>query len=274
MTIEKERIESIKRDVDLMALIESRSISLKKNGKSYKGLCPFHDDANPSLSVNPETNLWNCFGCNKGGDVIRFVELFDKIDFPQAVNQLSVFSGQQSAKSKTTGNGRQTTGFSVQERKLLSKVVSYYQHTNRQDSRGINYLKIERGIRDNQSIKDFGVGYVNGSLLETLPYDEDIIKALKRIGILNSKGHERFYNCVIFPLYDNRGAIANLYGRNIDDGDKVAHLFLPGPRTGLVNRQAVNRSQSIILTESIIDSLTLYDQGFKNVIPTYGVNGL
>jgi DNA primase len=65
----------------------------------------------------------------------------------------------------------------------------------------------------------------------------------------------------------------NLYGRNINDEAGVTHLYLPGPRTGLVNRQAVKRSQTIILTESIIDALTLYDAGFKNVIPIYGVNG-
>ncbi len=155
--IEKEKIEAIKKDVDLIALIESKGIPLKKNGKGYKGLCPFHDDTDPSLSVNPSTNLWNCFGCNKGGDAIRFIELFDKIDF---------------------------------------------------------------------------------------------------------------------PLYDTNGIIVNLYGRNIDDENEVSHLYLPGVRTGLLNRYAVKRSQSIILTESIIDALTLYDQGFKNVIPAYGVNGL
>ncbi|MDY7038279.1 MAG: toprim domain-containing protein, partial [Thermodesulfobacteriota bacterium] len=73
---------------------------------------------------------------------------------------------------------------------------------------------------------------------------------------------------------DNRGSIVNLYGRSIADENNVTHLYLPGPRTGIVNRQAVKRSQTIILTESIIDALTLYDQGFKNVIPVYGVNGL
>ncbi len=86
--IEKEEIERIKKDVDLVALIESKGIQLKKNGKGYKGLCPFHDDSDPSLSVNPTTNLWNCFGCNKGGDAIRFIELFDKVDFKEAVRQL------------------------------------------------------------------------------------------------------------------------------------------------------------------------------------------
>jgi DNA primase len=270
--VEKEEIEAIKRDTDLVALIESKGIPLKKNGKGYKGLCPFHEDKTPSLSVNPETKLWNCFGCDKGGDVIRFVELFDKIDFPQAVSQLSVIREQFSIKKKPSIE--HPAPCSVKELKLLSKVLSYYQHSFNEDQRGLRYLKDERGITNHQTFKDFGVGYANGNLLETLPDDEEIIKALKRIGVLNSKGHEIFYNCVVFPLYDAKGGIVGMYGRNIVDENEVKHLYLPGPRSGLVNRQAVKRSQSIILTESVIDALTLYDQGFKNVIPTYGVNGL
>ena len=276
--IEKERIESIKAGVDLAALVKSKGIDLKKNGKSYFGLCPFHDDTNPSLSINPTKNLWQCFGCGAAGDVIRFVELIDKVTFPEAVSQLMADSSQLIVKSKPTGRRAKRasgqTGLTVKDRKLLGRVVSYYQHTFTQDSRGINYLTNDRGITDNQSLKDFAVGYVNGTLLEILPEDPDVIKTLKKIGILNTKGHEIFYNCVVFPLYSNRGSIVNLYGRNIEGDNGVSHLYLPGSRTGLVNRQAVNRSQSILLTESIIDALTLYDQGFRTVMPIYGVNGL
>jgi len=283
MTIEKEVIESIKAGVELVPLIQSKGIQLRKNGKGYFGLCPFHKDTNPSLSVNPTKNLWQCFGCGAAGDVIRFVELFDKVSFPEAVEKLKAeglrlrpaTAGQ--AKLKAEPRKHPTSDLqplTVKERKLLAKVVSYYQHTLTQDSRGLNYLKQDRGITDNQSLKDFGAGYVNGTLLEILPEDDEVTKALKRIGILNAKGHEVFYNCVVFPLYSASGTIVNLYGRNIDDDSGIAHLYLPGSRSGLVNRQAVKRSQTIVLTESIIDALTVYDQGFKNVIPIYGVNGL
>jgi len=281
--IEKEKIQSIKQGVDLLALVQSRGIDLNKNGKSFLGLCPFHNDKTPSLSINPNKNLWQCFGCGAAGDVIRFVELFDKVTFPEAVNRLSgvpvklrngAGRNQGSAKKDTMSHGQRSADLSVKERKLLSRVASYYQHTLTQDSRGLTYLKQDRGIMDNQSLKDFGSGYANGTLFEILPEDPEVIKALKKIGILNQKGHEVFYNCVVFPLYDARGSIANLYGRSIDADGEVTHLYLPGPRSGIVNRQAVKRSQSIILTESIIDALTLYDQGFKNVIPIYGVNGL
>ncbi len=88
MAIAKERIEAIKHGVDLVALVESKGIALKKNGSGYFGLCPFHDDNNPSLSINPDKNLFQCFGCGTAGDVIRFVELFDRVTFTEAVRRL------------------------------------------------------------------------------------------------------------------------------------------------------------------------------------------
>jgi len=281
MAIEKGVIESIKYGVDLKALVEARGIRLKKNGKGWFGLCPFHDDKNPSLSINPVKNLWQCFGCGAAGDVIRFVEMFDKVTFPEAVKKLQADSPKLTA--RPTCSRQRPAALSVKDRKLLARVVGYYQHTlGGDDHNGMDYLKDARGITDNQTLKDFGTGYANGTLLEILPVedpvssgeDPDVINTLKRIGILNAKGHEVFYNCVTFPLYSRRGGIVNLYGRNIDADCDVKHLYLPGVRSGLVNRQAVKRSQTIILTESIIDALTLYDQGFKNVMPLYGVNGL
>jgi DNA primase len=213
-TTARDIIDQAKR-TDLVALVQAKGIELKKNGKGYFGLCPFHADKNPSLSINPAKNLWQCFGCGAAGDAIRFVELFDQVDFRHAVKRLI----DSDFKATTTNCAAEEPPktLSVKERKLMARVVSYYQHTLNEDSRGLNYLKQERGITDNQSLKDFGAGYANGTLLEILPDDPEIIQALKTIGILNSKGHEIFYNCVVFPLYSIRGGIENLYGRNIAD---------------------------------------------------------
>jgi DNA primase len=276
--IEKERIERIKSTVDLKTYIaHATGGTFKKNGKGYVCRCPFpdHEDKTPSFIVTPSENLWNCFGCNRGGDIFKFDELYFNLDFIQSVNKHE--SGTPSpkpAKPKAPPPPTKQKELSVKERKFLARVVSYYQHTLAEDKAGADYLKNIRGINDNQSLTDFGAGYANGTLLNILPDDEEIIKSLKTIGILNGKGKEIFYNCVVFPLYDSKGSIVNLYGRNIDDECEIKHLYLPGKRTGLVNRQAAIRSQSLLLTESIIDALTLYDQGFKNVMPLYGVNGL
>ena len=275
--IEKERIERIKSTIDLKDYIANATGGIfKKNGKGYVCRCPFpdHEDKTPSFIVTPKENLWNCFGCNRGGDIFKFDELYFNLDFIQSVKKHE--SGTPSPKPpkpKAPPPTKQKE-LSVKERKFLARVVSYYQHTLAEDKAGADYLKNIRGINDNQSLTDFAAGYANGTLLNILPRDEEIIQTLKTIGILNGKGKEIFYNCVVFPLYDSKGSIVNLYGRNIDDECEIKHLYLPGKRSGLVNRQAAIRSQSLLLTESIIDALTLYDQGFKNVMPLYGVNGL
>lgn len=202
MTIAKEVIESIKKNIDLKALVEAKGIKLKKNGKGYFGLCPFHADKNPSLSINPSKNLWQCFGCGAAGDAIRFVELFDQVDFKEALKRLS---GGGFTSPTPQPPAPQEKSLSIKDRKLLARVVAYYQHTLNEDSRGLTYLKQERGIVDHQSIKDFGAGFVNGTLLQILPDDPEVIAALKQIGILNAKGNEMFYNCAVFPLFDERG---------------------------------------------------------------------
>ena len=87
MPIDRGDIEQAKR-TDLVALVQAKGITLKKSGKSHMGLCPFHADKNPSLSINIQKNLWQCFGCGAAGDAIRFIELFDQVDFKEAVKRL------------------------------------------------------------------------------------------------------------------------------------------------------------------------------------------
>ena len=82
-------INHIKQTTDLVALVKNRGVKVRKTGNLYKGRCPFHDEKTPSFTVNPAERLWNCFGCDTGGDVIRFVELIDGIEFPEAVEKLS-----------------------------------------------------------------------------------------------------------------------------------------------------------------------------------------
>src|SRR3990172_7820180 len=160
---------------------------------------------------------------------------------------------------------------SINHTRLLNRVISFYHKSFCEDQRGMEYLK-GRGISDNSMFSDFQIGFSNGTLLNTIPEEGDIIEALKEIGILNDKGNEMFYNCVVFPIFDENKDCVGLYVRRIKDGE-TAHLYLPGPWRGVFNFQAAKRSKSIILTESIIDALTLYNAGFKDVIPCYGVNG-
>jgi len=276
MLIAKEEIDAIKRVHDLKEVVQSYGVSLKKKGTNFVGLCPFHEEKKPSFTVNPKTNLYHCFGCNAGGDVIGFVTKQEGIGFREAMEKLSGNgNGKNGKKPKAKAPPSSLTAAPVQtvnRTRLLNRVVSFYHQSFCEDNRALEYLK-SRGITDNSICTDFQIGYSNGTLLNTIPEDGDVTEGLKEIGILNDKGNEFFYGCVVFPILDDNKDCVGLYGRRIEDGE-VDHLYLPGPRKGVWNWQAAKRSQSIILTESIIDAITLYNAGFRDVIPCYGVNGL
>ena len=275
MAIAKERIEAIKHGVDLVALVESKGIALKKNGSGYFGLCPFHDDNNPSLSINPDKNLFQCFGCGTAGDVIRFVELFDRVPFTEAVRRLydNSFDRAPRSRRKKETLAKKPTAAQV---KLLRRVIDFYHTAFAEDPRAMQYLET-RGITDKGVYSAHRIGFANGTLLNVLPHDGDISGQLKGMGVLTDKGHEHFYGHVTFPLYDANGNPCGIYGRRLDGmvtGNVPDHLYLPGQRRGLFNRQAAKAHKEIILTESVIDAVTLIDAGIKNAIPCYGINGL
>jgi DNA primase catalytic core len=280
MQISKKEIEAVKRSHDLVTVVESHGIKLTKKGSNYVGLCPFHEEKTPSFTVNPKTNLYHCFGCNAGGDVIGFVSKTEGIGFREAMERLRTQSTDHIIQTK---NGKRSNDLkpsslsatavqTVNRSRLLNRVVSFYHKSFCEDQRAMEYLK-SRGIADNSIFADFQIGYSNGTLLNTIPDEGDIHNALKEIGILNDKGHEMFYGSVVFPVFDENKDCVGLYGRRITEGE-TSHLYLPGPRKGVFNHQAAKRSKSLILTESIIDALTLYNAGFRDVIPCYGVNGL
>jgi DNA primase len=271
MKIAKEEIERIKQAHDLRTVIESYGVTLKKKGSNYVGLCPFHKEKAPSFTVNPKTNLYHCFGCNAGGDVIGFICKKDNISFREAVEKLQGRKPESRTQKPEKKAKSPAPESSINRTHLLNRVVSFYHKTFCEDPRAREYLRT-RGIADNAIFSDFTIGYSNGTLLNTIPDEGDIREALKEIGILNERGNEMFYGCAVFPIFDENKDCVGLYGRRITDGE-TAHFYLPGPRRGVFNFQAAKRSKSIILTEKIIDALTLYNAGFRDVIPCYGVNG-
>ncbi len=290
MQITKEQIESAKQSNDIVSLIKSRGIRLKKKGKNYIGLCPFHTEKTPSFTVDPVKQLYNCFGCSNngkgstGGDVIGFVVKHDKVTFKDAIENLSNNSKPVTRNSKPASRNLKPKPdiLTPKNQKLLKRVVDFYHTTFTEDDKALKYLADKRritGLSENRTqacktiFTDFKIGYANGTLLKTLPDDGDIINSLKEIGILNKKGNELFYGSVTFPVYDLNNNMTCIYGRKITDQENN-HMYLPGERKGVFNWQAAKLHDEIILTESVIDALTLYNAGYKNTIPCYGTNGL
>ena len=156
--------------------------------------------------------------------------------------------------------------------RVLNRVAAVYHQCFCEDPRALEYL-MKRGISNNAIFSDYKIGYSNGTLLNMIPGQGDICEALKETGIIEGQEKERFYNCVVFPVFDENRDCVGLYGRRIGDGEP-AHVSLSGLPKGVFNHQAVKRSNTIILTESIIDTLTLINAGICNVVPCYGADGL
>ncbi|MCP4720999.1 MAG: toprim domain-containing protein [Desulfobacteraceae bacterium] len=272
--IEQTRIDTIKTGIDLKTYIEQTTGStFKKNGEGYVCKCPFpdHEDKTPSFIVTPHENLWNCFGCGRGGDIFEFDQQYLNLDFKASIKKHDITPSKKTAVKRKK---ELVTNLTPGHVKLFNRVIEFYHAAFAEDDRARLYLHT-RGITEKSLFSDYQIGFSNGTLLNVLPEDKKIIKQLKEIGILNTKGREHFYGCATFPLFDIDGNPLGMYGRRIDGMTKGSdHLYLPRGREGLFNRQAVKHHRNIILTESILDSLTLINHGIKNTIPCYGTNGL
>ncbi|MCP4252695.1 MAG: hypothetical protein GY775_04670, partial [Candidatus Scalindua sp.] len=158
MLITKEQIESVKQSNDIVSLIKSRGIRLKKKGKNYIGLCPFHTEKTPSFTVDPVKQLYNCFGCSNngkgstGGDVIGFVVKHDNVTFKAAIENLS--NGPLNGKQKPVRNNNKKVEkpkpdiLTPKNQKLLKRVVGFYHTTFTEDGKGLEYLTEKRKITD------------------------------------------------------------------------------------------------------------------------------
>jgi len=242
------------REEDLPSLMIKDGIKLRHiNGTSYKGLCPFHEDTNPSLSVNLKGKfwLWHCFGCDAGGDIIRYIMLKDNSAFGDAV------------KSILPDYGKYETD--IPKTKIIQSVAEHYHEVLKTNKKAQDYLQ-SRGLHDPEIIKEYKIGFCDGSL----PKDMNLRQSLFDLGILTAGNREHFHNCITFPIHDEKGRIISLYGRNIN---KSLHLYLKGPHQGIFNYKRAKTSKEIYIAESIIDALSLIKLGFKSTIALFGANG-
>ncbi len=268
--IEKERIEAIKNGIDLKTYIEERGISLKKNGKGYIGLCPFHDEKKPSFSVTPEKQIFHCFGCGKSGNVIQFVMYRDNIGFVEAFEKLERGSVKLKGESLSEKTKKPVKPPEPKIRQHLERVSAIYGKNLAGKGIGRKYLE-KRGITDAGLFTKHRIGFCDGNLKEILPSNGSIRDELNHMGILLDNDYERFKDCIVLPVYDVQGNIVTLYGRHIMEGEKH-HLYLQGRSKGIWNVGIIKTYPEIIITESILDALSVEMAGFGNVISIQGAS--
>jgi DNA primase catalytic core len=278
--------ERIKREVSIQRLAEARGIKLTRSGKELIGLCPFHDDRNPSLNIDPAKNVWSCKGaCGEGGDVILWVMRAEGISFHHALELLRkdyAPSAGPVVKIGTVPKLPPLIDATADDKKLLGTVVNYY-HRTLQDSPEAQRYLAKRGLQSSEIIDRFKLGYANRTLCLHLPASnraagEAQRTRLKELGILRNQkpGHEHFNGSLVIPVFNLDGEVVEMYGRKITPNLRAGtpdHLYLPGEHRGVWNEEAFLASKDIILCEALIDALTFWVAGYRNVTASYGVNG-
>jgi len=282
-----EEIERLKREIPIERLVRATGIELHKHGANLLGRCPFHDDREPSLVLTPEKNLWHCLGaCNTGGSVIDWIIKTRGVSFRHAVELLKADHPALSAHVEKIVRKDSTTKLAppvsaaAEDREVLAQVAAYYHETLKQSPEALRYLE-SRGLTHPDMIDRFKLGFSNRTLGYRLPDKNrksgaEIRGRLQRLGLLRESGHEHFTGSVVFPVFDLDGHVTEMYGRKITPGLRTGtplHTYLPGAHKGVWNEEALVASKQIILCESIIDALTFWCAGFRNVTASYGVNG-
>lgn len=281
--IPQDEIERLKSSVNLVALVEASGLVLERRGADLVCRCPFHEDNDPSLVVTPDKNLWHCFGCNLGGSVIDWTMKLKGISFRHAVeilrNDPSLITAEGKA-VKVTRNIRLPApfAFDAEDQELLNRVIDFYHDTLKNSPEVLAYLE-KRGLKNGEMVERFKLGFANRTLglrlpLKTYKAGKSIRARLQTLGLYRESGHEHFTGCLVIPVFDEAGNVKEVYGRKITDGVKPPlHLYMPGPHKGVWNIEALQASKEIIVCEALIDALTFWCAGFRNVTASYGVNG-
>ncbi len=283
--IPEDEIERIKRETDLAAVVRSRGVELKSSGGDLVGLCPFHEDHEPSMRVTPGKGLWRCMSCGATGNVIQFVQRFDGVSFRHAyellkTGKLSALSAPTTGaplKKSTVPRLESPLTSDADDQAALRQVLDYYHARLKENPAALAYLK-KRGIGA-EAVAAFKIGFVDRTLGLRLPMKNRaegaaIRERLQRLGLMRDTGHEHLRGRVVFPVVAESGEIGTVYGRAIDDGGKHdRHLFLPGPQRGVWNPAAL-RSAEVIVTEGVIDALTFWCAGFRHVTTGYSAKAL
>ena len=278
----KDIIEEIKSRCDIANIISSY-INIKPSGTNYKGLCPFHGEKTPSFYINTSKQIYKCFGCGEGGDVINFVMRIENLDFMDAVKLLADRCG-----IEINTQVDESTKERIEKSKKFQDIHVeaarfYFSNLIKTKNPGYEYLR-KRGL-DDKIIKKFGLGYSLDSWNSLMNYlisigykNEDLIEC----GLFGYKSetkkiYDKFRNRVMFPIFDYRGNVIGFGGRVLDDS---LPKYLNSPDTLIFNKRqnlyGLNfarkeiKDRSIILVEGYMDLISLYQYGIKNVVATLG----
>lgn len=272
--IKNESIENLLATVDIVDVVE-KYVPLKRSGANFVGVCPFHDDSHPSMSVSSKLGIFHCFSCKAGGNAIKFIQDYEKISFPEAVEKLAGMYN----------FALQYTGVKVQERseekKVLGILNAYYQSCLYQNPAAVKYLH-GRGLSD-QSIRKFGLGYAGASAQTIRVLQNEEIPPQDALNAGAVKQNERglyasFIERITFPIYNHASKLVGFGGRTISDNPAK---YVNSPQCALFDKSKIFYAfdlakksaiakKTLIITEGYMDVIMLHQAGIDNAVAVLG----
>ncbi|MCC3864197.1 DNA primase [Terrisporobacter petrolearius] len=278
----RDLIDEVKNRCDIVNVI-SQYINLKNSGSNYSGLCPFHNEKTGSFHVNQKKQIYKCFGCGEGGDVINFVMKIENLDFIEAVKLLAEKNGIEFKTNLSEADKAKMESIKLMQDIHLKAARYYFANLINSKNKGYDYLR-RRGLSD-KIIKKFGLGYSLESWNSLMDYLLSIgyeKKDLVESGLVThkengNKYYDRFRNRVMFPIFDYRGNVIGFGGRVLDNS---LPKYLNSPDSLLFNKRfnlyGLNYAKKsisndiLILVEGYMDLISLYEYGVENVVATLG----
>ncbi len=284
--IPPETIDEIRTQNDIVEVITECGVPLKQAGRNYQGLCPFHQEKTPSFSVSQEMQIFKCFGCETGGNVIHFLQKHEGKTYIEAIEWLAeraniplpTKDAKVSARQKLISELSELNRFAVKYYRELLRMGQHSQHAR-------EYLK-NRGVVS-QTTNLFQLGYAKQQrrdLYKAATHEGWTVQQLVDAGLIKNedKGpQDRFWNRILFPIHNTQGVPVGFGGRALSNEHQPKYLNSPG--TVLYNKsdilfnldkakQSISRKQSALLVEGYMDVLMLHQHGIENVIASSGTS--
>lgn len=280
--LSNEEIDSIRSKANIVDIISSY-VNLTQAGRSFKGVCPFHQDHSPSMHVSPEKGIFKCFACGASGGVFEFVEKYENVSWIEAVSIVANKCGIELSQNILQSN---QSSYFKEEYEIMDLTEKFFVN-NLKTNYGIealNYLK-ERGI-DEEIIKEFGIGLSLDDkdtlfkLLSKKNYGTDLLDEIGLININNGNIYDFFTRRITFPLWDKDGHIVGFSGR-IYRGEKETSKYMNSKETKIFKKgetlynyhnakEVAKREKEIIVVEGFMDAIRVSSSGIKNVVALCG----
>ena len=281
MRYPEEVVEEVRMKNDIVDVI-SGYVKLQKKGSNYFGLCPFHNEKSPSFSVSPSKQMYYCFGCGAGGNVITFVMEYENYSFMEALQMLADRAGVALPKQEYSKEAKEDADLRTALLEINRMAANYYyfQLTNPQGEVGYRYLR-DRQLTDD-TIRHFGLGFANKTsddlyrYLRAKGYDDKILKETGLVTIEERGAHDKFWNRVMFPIMDVNNRVIGFGGRVMGAGEPK---YLNSPETKLfdksrnlygLNYARLSREKYILICEGYMDVIAMHQAGFTNAVASLG----